>query len=98
MYLKAGCEEEYRRRHDAIWPELVAQIKAARVSNYSIFWDQETNALYAYQECEGDTTSQDTTEVDEVTQRWWDMNADLMEVNADHSPVTKELVELFHLE
>ena len=98
MYLKPGCEEEYRRRHDTIWPELVEQIKKAGVSNYSIYWDKETNALFGYQECEGDASSQDNTQVDEVTQRWWDMNADLMAVNPDNSPVTIELIEMFHLD
>lgn len=98
MYLKPGCEEEYRRRHDTIWPELVEQIKKAGVSNYSIYWDKETNVLFGYQECEGDASSQDNTQVDEVTQRWWDMNADLMAVNPDNSPVTIELIEMFHLD
>ena len=98
MYLKPGCEDEYRRRHDTIWPELVEQIKKAGVSNYSIYWDKETNVLYGYQECEGDASSQDNTQVDEVTQRWWDMNADLMAVNPDNSPVTIELIEMFHLD
>ena len=98
MYLKPGCEDEYRRRHDTIWPELVEQIKKAGVSNYSIYWDKETNVLYGYQECEGDSSSQDNTKVDEVTQRWWNMNADLMEVNPDNSPVTIELTEMFHLD
>ena len=51
MYLKPGCEKEYAKRHAAIWPELKQMIKEAGVSNYSIFWDKETNILFAYQEC-----------------------------------------------
>ena len=42
MYLKKGCEEEYERRHAAIWPELVEMIKEQGVSDYSIFWDKDT--------------------------------------------------------
>ena len=98
MFLKPGCQEEYARRHAELWPELAEQIKKAGVSNYSIFWDKDTNLLFAYQECEGSTTSQDTTTVDEITQRWWNMNADLMEVNPDNSPVTVPLQEVFHLD
>ena len=60
MYLKPGCEKEYAKRHAAIWPELKQMIKDAGVSNYSIFWDKETNLLFAYQECSKDTNSQDT--------------------------------------
>ena len=88
MYLKSGCEHEYERRHAAIWPELVQMIKDAGVSNYSIFWDKDTNILFGYQECEGEGSSQDTDDVDPITQKWWDMMADIMEVNPDNSPVT----------
>src|SRR5574344_881535 len=51
MYLKPGCEKEYAKRHAAIWPELKQMIKEQGVGNYSIFWDKETNILFAYQAC-----------------------------------------------
>ena len=89
MYLKPGCEKEYAKRHAAIWPELKQMIKDAGVSNYSIFWDQE---------CSKDTNSQDTENVDPITQKWWDMMADIMEVNPDNSPVTIPIEEVFHLD
>ncbi len=98
MILKPGCEEEYERRHAAIWPELKQMIKKQGVSDYSIFWDKDTNILFAVQKCASDTNSQDTTNVDPITQRWWDMMADIMEVNDDNSPVTVPLRELFHLD
>ena len=45
MYLKPGCEKEYEKRHAAIWPELVKMIKDGGVSNYSIYWDKDTNMM-----------------------------------------------------
>ena len=98
MQLKAGCEKEYERRHAAIWPELVQMIKEQGVSNYSIYWDRDTNLLFGYQECASESSSQDTDHVDPVTQQWWDMMADIMEVNPDNSPVTTPLREVFHLD
>jgi len=98
MQLKPGCEKEYERRHAAIWPELVQMIKEQGVGNYSIYWDRDTNNLFGYQECSGEGSSQDTENVDPITQRWWDMMADIMEVNADNSPVTIPLQEVFHLD
>ena len=98
MFLKPGCEKEYAKRHAAIWPELVKMIKEQGVGNYSIFWDKETNILFAYQECSGEGNSQDTTDVDPITQKWWDMMADIMEVNPDNSPVTIPIEEVFHLD
>ena len=100
MFLKPGCEEEYQKRHNAIWPELVKMIKDGGVSNYSIFWDKDTNILIGYQECEGEGNSQDTSNgIDPITQKWWDMMADIMEVNPkDNSPVTIPIKEVFHLD
>ena len=57
MQLKPGCEKEYEKRHAAIWPELVKMIKDGGVSNYSIYWDKETNILFGYQECAGEGRS-----------------------------------------
>ena len=94
MFLKPGCEKEYARRHAAIWPEL----KDAGVFNYSIYWDKDTNILFGYQECTSDTNSQDTSDVDPITQKWWDMMADIMEVNPDNSPVSIPIEEVFHLD
>lgn len=45
MYLKPGYEAEYERRHAAIWPELKALLSKNGVSDYSIYWDKETNIL-----------------------------------------------------
>jgi L-rhamnose mutarotase len=98
MYLKPGCEKEYAKRHAAIWPELKRMIKDSGVQNYSIYWDKETNILFAYQEITGEKNSQDTTDVDPITQKWWNMMTDIMEVNADNSPVTIPVEELFHLD
>lgn len=53
MYLKPGFEKEYQKRHSEIWPELVKLLKANGVSDYSIFWDKETNVLYAVQKNDG---------------------------------------------
>ena len=49
MKLKPGQEDEYRRRHDAIWPELTRELSAAGVSDYSIYLDRRTGTLFAYQ-------------------------------------------------
>ena len=59
MYLKPGCEAEYEKRHAAIWPELKALLSQNGVSDYSIYWDKETNILFAFQKTEGGAGSQD---------------------------------------
>ena len=59
MYLKPGYEAEYEKRHAAIWPELKALLSKNGVSDYSIYWDKETNILFAFQKTEGEGGSQD---------------------------------------
>jgi len=97
MQLKPGCEEEYKRRHDRIWPELKALLKETGVSDYSIFLDPRTGTLFACQRQSGGSSSQDLGS-NPVVQRWWAYMADIMETNPDHSPVSKPLTEVFYLE
>ena len=97
MKLKPGCEAEYQKRHDEIWPELAELIRQSGVSDYSIFLDRETNILFAVQKQSGDQGSQDLGN-NPVVRKWWDYMADIMESNPDHSPVTIPLTEVFYLE
>ncbi len=97
MKLKPGFKEEYRKRHNAIWPELKKLIKDSGVSDYSIFLDEETNILFACQKQGGTQSSQDLGST-AVVQKWWAYMADIMETNPDNSPITKSLVEVFYLE
>lgn len=76
---------------------MVVLLKEAGVSNYSIFWDKETNTLFAYQEVAGDGGSQDLG-ANPVVQKWWAFMADIMETNPDNSPVSVPLQEVFHLD
>ena len=48
MQLLPGAAAEYKKRHDELWPELAAELKAAGVSDYSIFLDEETLTLFAF--------------------------------------------------
>lgn len=96
MKLKSGFEEEYKKRHDEIWPELSALLKQNGISDYTIFLDEETYALFAVQKLSGQS-SQDLGQT-EIVQKWWAYMADLMETNSDHSPVSMPLKEVFHLD
>ena len=96
MKLHAGCEAEYRRRHDAIWPELSSLLKAAGIEEYSIFLEEETLILFAYLRIE-DPAKLDLLPGQAVMQKWWDYMKDIMDSHPDHSPVTKALKEIFYL-
>ena len=87
MFLKPGFEKEYEKRHAAIWPELKKMLSDGGVYDYSIYWDKDTNILFACQKTKGDESSQDMG-ANPIVQKWWDYMADIMEVNPDNSPVT----------
>ena len=97
MFLKPGCEEEYKKRHAAIFPELKKLLSDTGVGNYSIYWDEDTNILFAYQEVEGDSGSQSLGS-NTIVQKWWAYMADIMETNSDNSPVSIPLPEMFHMD
>jgi L-rhamnose mutarotase len=97
MKLNKGCEEEYKKRHDALWPELKALLKEAGIKHYSIFLDEETNSLFAY------LTMEDAKRLEElpeqgIMKKWWHYMKDIMETNEDNSPVNISLNEVFYLE
>lgn len=97
MHLKPGFEEEYQRRHDAIWPELKELLSNSGVFDYSIFLDRETSRLFAFQRVRGDGGSQNLGS-NPIVQKWWAYMADIMETNPDNSPVSKPLEEVFHMD
>ncbi len=97
MKLKPGVAEEYKRRHDEIWPELSALLRRSGVSDYSIFLDEDTNTLFAVQKQVGSSSSQDLGS-EKIVQRWWAYMADIMETETDKSPVSIPLREMFHLD
>ena len=66
-----GQEQEYDRRHREVWPELVAELRAAGVSNYTIF--RRGRTVIAYAECEPDAaTSFGRVAQTDANQRWND--------------------------
>jgi len=97
MALKPGQQDEYERRHNPIWPELQETLRKHGVRNYSIFLNKNTDQLFAYAEIETEGLWQRIAET-ETCRRWWAQMKDLMLANADDSPVTVVLDEVFHLE
>jgi L-rhamnose mutarotase len=97
MKLKPGHQAEYKRRHDQIWPELVEELEAAGVSDYSIFLDETTLTLFAFQKVK-DHDASALLPSNPIVKKWWKYMADIMETNPDNSPVQLELKEVFHMD
>ncbi|WP_206078420.1 L-rhamnose mutarotase [Poseidonocella sp. HB161398] len=96
MMLHPGQLDEYRKRHDEIWPELVALLKDAGVEDYSIHHDPGTNALFGVLWRREDH-GMDALPAHEVMKRWWAHMADIMQTHPDNEPVSVPLETVFHL-
>ena len=96
MQLLKGFEAEYKKRHDALWPELAALLKATGISEYSIFLDETTNSLFAVLKAT-DPAALKNLPANAIMQRWWQYMGDIMESNSDNSPVSIPLKEVFYL-
>lgn len=87
---------EYARRHQPIWRELEQVLVAHGVTSYSIFLDETTSDLFAYVEVEDEERWASIATTPEC-RRWWGYMREVMPTNADDSPVSRELREVFHL-
>ena len=96
MRLNPGCEEEYKKRHDEIWPELVELLKDAGVSDYSIHLDRETNILFGVRWRTEDHTM-DGLPILDIMKKWWAHMSDVMETHPDNEPVATDLTTVFYM-
>ena len=91
-------EEEYRRYHKAVWPEILEIIRQANIRNYSIYL--KDHYLFAYYEYTGDNFEADMAGLaaEPKMREWWD----IMEPMQDPVPTRKEgewwaeMEEVFH--
>ena len=96
--VKDGQLEEYRRRHDNIWPELKALLKSAGIRNYTI-WNVG-NELFGYYECEkGIDFAARTQAESEIVDRWNEYMKDVMTMELDpETGAQPKLTQVFYLE
>ena len=97
MSVNAGQQAEYERRHRPIWPELEDTLRAHGVHNYSIFLHPETRQLFGYVEIEDEERWAAIAKTD-LCKKWWAHMKEIMPSNADNSPISLELPEVFHLD
>lgn len=96
MQLHKGFEEEYKKRHEQLWPELRELLTGSGITGYSIFLDETTNALFGVLKVP-DATTLEELPLQPVMQKWWAYMKDIMETNVDNSPVSIPLKEVFYL-
>jgi L-rhamnose mutarotase len=96
MKLSDGYQDEYKKRHDALWPDLETLLKERGIEEYSIFLDVKTNDLFGYLKIE-DRHLLNNLADHPVMKKWWAFMKDIMVTNEDNSPLTLQLHEVFYL-
>ena len=100
--LKADRVEVYKRLHAAVWPEILAQISACNIKNYSIFLREPENLLFGYWEYHGSDFAADMARMaeDPETQAWWAINTPLQRPLETRAPGVwwAEMTGIFHFE
>jgi len=81
LELRPGYEEEYVRRHQEIWPEMVEALRSAGIRNYSIFRHGLT--LFGYFETDDIEKTQEYLANSETNQRWSEWMDPIMKVDID---------------
>lgn len=96
MKVFKDCYDEYKRRHDNIWPEMKDELIRHGYHSYSIYLDRETGYLYSYAEISDKKLADEMTDTP-INRKWWHYMKDVMETNDDESPICVQLGEVFHL-
>jgi len=97
MRILPGQVAEYRRRHASVWPDMLAELRAAGARNYSIFAERPN--LFAYLEVEDFARFTAHMDASPVNARWQAEMAGLIDPLTD--PATgfhRRIEEVFHLE
>ena len=97
MKIKPGCAQEYKKRHDEIWQDLVKLHSEAGVSDYSIYLDEETNIVFAFRKLIDHNTTNELSN-NPLIRKWWAYMKDLMDYNPDGTPWIVSLKEVFHMD
>lgn len=94
--IRPGQEAEYERRHQEVWPELVAALRDNGVSNYTLF--RQGSRVIAYAECEPDgATAFGAVGRTEVNTRWAEWFEDVLIDLTDEQGNLHAYQEVWHM-
>jgi L-rhamnose mutarotase len=91
LKLKPGCEEEYKKRHDNLWPEMANAMRKAGI-NMAIY--RHENLLFVFATAR-DKRSWDELDRDPVTPRWDKYMADILADDENGKTFIQDLQQMF---
>ncbi|MGO2091216.1 L-rhamnose mutarotase [Microbacterium gubbeenense] len=98
LRVKSEMLDEYLRRHDPVWPDMLEEIAASGRRNYSIF-HLGGGELVGFYETDDDTASKAYLATSEVAARWEaDMARFFVDQDGRADQNADTFPEVFHLE
>ena len=96
--LRPEMEQEYRRLHQAVWPEVLQQIRMSGIRNYTIFL--RDGLLFSYYEYVGQDHGADLAAMaaDPATRDWWKLTDPCQRAveGSDPAQLWAPMTEVFH--
>lgn len=93
--IKPGSEDEYKKRHDEIWPEMTALLNQAGIHNYTV-WLAGLD-LFGYYECDDLEKAEKVQADSPVVDRWNEYMKDILIMEFDpETGVTPPLKQMFY--
>jgi len=78
LRIPPGMQEEYKRRHDNLWPEMGELLRQCGIRNYTI-WSYDGD-MFAYCEVDDPETCRKVLAGSEVKERWDEYMSDILTV------------------
>jgi L-rhamnose mutarotase len=100
LKVKADKLEEYKKHHEAVWPEMLEALRRHGWGNYSLFM-RDDGLLFGYFETpESFQTALDGMAGEEINSKWQAFMTPYFESPQGARPdqMMVELVEVFHLD
>jgi len=95
--VRPGYEDEYKKRHDEIWPEMLETLRTAGIRNYNIFRHGLT--LFGYFETDDLNAAIAHLKDCPINAKWGEMMGPIMEIDIDPSTSFPYLLPLqFHMD
>jgi len=100
VHLHPEAETDYKKCHQAVWPEVLRRITDCNIRNYSIFL--RNGILFSYFEYIGSNFDADMAKMaaDAKTQEWWAITNPMQKPLEDRGENEwwASMAEVFHLD
>ena len=83
LEVRPGYEEEYKKRHDEIWPEMVDMLRESGIRNYNIFRHGLT--LFGYFETDDLKKTIKHISESEENKKWGEYMAPIKKIDVDEN-------------